>query len=48
MTEIELTLTDYTKTEKELEEIADSITCDFECGSVQLIGDGFNRVYMFR
>lgn len=32
MTEIELTLTDYTKTEKELEEIADSITCDFECG----------------
>ena len=48
MTEIELTLTNYTKSEEELEEIADNITCDFEKGTVQLIGNDFNKVYMFR
>lgn len=47
MTEIELTLTDYDKTEEELQEIADSITIDFDSGTVQLLGEGFNKVYMF-
>lgn len=47
MTEIELTLTDTSKSEKELEEIADGITCDFERGTVQLISADGNRVYMF-
>jgi len=47
MTEIELTLTDKTKSEEELQEIADTITSDFECGSVQLISRDGNKVYMF-
>ena len=47
MTEIELTLTDYGKSEEELQLIADGITCDFDCGTVQLLGEGFNKVYMF-
>ena len=47
MTEIELTLTDLNKSESELEEIANSITIDFECGSVQLISRDGNKVYMF-
>lgn len=47
MTEIELTLTDYNKSEEELQSIADTITVDFSKGTVQLLGDGFNKVYMF-
>ena len=47
MTEIELTLTDLNKSESELEEIANSITSDFECGTVQLISRDGNNVYMF-
>lgn len=47
MTEIELTLTDLNKSESELEEIANSITSDFECGTVQLISRDGNTVYMF-
>mgnify|MGYP003419531129 CR=1 FL=1 len=47
MTEIELTLTDFSKSEEELQEIADDITINFEKGTVQLLGDGFNKVYMF-
>lgn len=47
MTEIELSLTDFTKSEDELQEIADSIISDFERGTVQLLGEGFNKVYMF-
>ena len=47
MTEIELTLTDTTKTQEELQKIADNITVDFEKGSVQLISKEGNTVYMF-
>ena len=47
MTEIELSLTDYSKSEEELQEMADRITCDFDKGTVQLLGSGFNKVYMF-
>ena len=47
MTEIELTLTDFSKSEEELQAIADNITINFEKGTVQLLGDGFNKVYMF-
>lgn len=47
MTEIELILTDLNKSESELEEIANSITSDFECGTVQLISRDGNTVYMF-
>lgn len=47
MTEIELTLTDYDKSEEELQSIADEITINFSKGTVQLLGEGFNKVYMF-
>lgn len=47
MTEIELTLIDYNKSEEELEAIADEITSNFNNGTVQLLGKGFNKVYMF-
>ena len=47
MNEIELTLTDYDKSEEELQAIADEITINFSKGTVQLLGEGFNKIYMF-
>ena len=47
MTDIELTLTDFKKTEDELQKIANEIIAEFSSGSVQLIGKDCNKLYMF-